>query len=168
MTSVARVSDAPRVEPVWSWKRFEALAADEVYDVLALRSAVFVVEQNCPFLDADGDDRAAWHLLGRIDDRAGRPVLAAYLRCLDPHVKYAEPSIGRVVTAPSHRTRGLGRVLMDEGIARTQHAWPGADIVINAQQRLERFYGSLGFHTEGEYYVEDGIDHVQMRLSTRR
>ena len=150
----------------WSWKRFVDLTADDVYDILALRSTVFVVEQACVFLDADGDDRSASHLLGRTTNDDGASVLAAYLRCLDPRVKYPEPSIGRVVTAPAWRGRGLGRSLMDEGIARTQDAWPGADIVINAQLRLEPFYRSLHFRTEGAPYVEDDIDHVQMRRAT--
>ena len=149
----------------WHWKRFDALSGDDVYDVLALRSTVFVVEQACVFLDADGCDRSAWHLLGRTVDADGRPTLAAYLRCVDPQVKYREPSIGRVVTAPALRGQGLGRLLMDEGIARTQDAWPGAEIVINAQLRLAPFYRSLRFQTEGEPYVEDDIDHVQMRLA---
>lgn len=149
---------------VWTWTRFDALTADDVYAMLMLRAEVFVVEQACAFLDPDGSDRQAWHLLGRVAGSDGRPMLAAYLRCLDPQVKYPEPSIGRVVTSPSWRGRGLGRVLMDEGIARSQHAWPGADIVINAQLRLAPFYRSLRFVAEGEAYVEDDIDHVQMRL----
>jgi ElaA protein len=145
----------------WTWKRFEDLSADEVYDLLALRSEVFVVEQRCVFQDADGSDRPAWHLLGRTI--ASVPLLAAYLRCIDPGVKYLEPSIGRVVTAPALRGLGLGRALMDVGLLRSHDAWPGADIVINAQQRLEPFYRSLGFRSEGALYVEDGIDHVRMR-----
>ena len=149
----------------WTWKRFDALTGDEVYDLIALRSTVFVVEQSCPFLDPDGCDRSAWHLLGR--PGADPAMLAAYLRCLDPHVAYPEPSIGRVVTAPALRGLGLGRILMDEGIARSQDAFPGADLVINAQLRLEPFYRSLRFVTEGEPYVEDDIDHVQMRLAAR-
>ena len=145
----------------WTWKRFEDLSTVDVYDLLALRSEVFVVEQRCVFLDPDGSDRPAWHLLGRTMDDAA--VLAAYLRCIDPGVKYREPSIGRVVTAPASRGLGLGRALMDVGLLRSHDAWPGADIVINAQARLEPFYRSLGFCTEGEPYVEDDIDHVQMR-----
>ncbi len=151
---------------VWSWKRFAALSGVEVYDLLALRSEVFVVEQQCVFLDADGCDGSSWHLLGHTTYE-GRPLLAAYLRCLDPDVKYPEPSIGRVVTAPTLRRRGIGRALMDEGIVRSQDEWPGADLVINAQLRLEPFYRSLQFRTEGEPYVEDDIDHVQMRLPSR-
>ncbi len=154
---------APRL--AWTWKRFDELSVNDVYALLALRSEVFVVEQRCVFLDADGADRSAWHLLGRTDAADGAPSLAAYLRCLDPGLKYPEPSIGRVVTAPALRGRGLGRALMDEGLERSHDAWPAAAIVINAQMRLEAFYRSLGFRTEGEPYVEDDIDHVQMRLA---
>ena len=149
----------------WHWRRFETLSNDDVHDLLALRSTVFVVEQRCVFLDADGGDRSAWHLLGRATD-APR-ALSAYLRCLDPGVRYDAPSIGRVVTAPAVRGTGLGRSLMEEGIGRSQAAWPGADIVINAQRRLETFYRSLGFVTEGEPYLEDDIEHVRMRLPAR-
>ena len=147
----------------WTWVRFDALSGDDVYDLLALRSQCFVVEQRCVFLDADGIDRSSWHLLGRMGRAVGAP-LAGYLRCIDPHVKGPEPSIGRVVVAAATRARGFGRTLMSEGIARSRGAWPGRDIVINAQHRLEAFYRSLGFVTEGSPYVEDGIDHVSMRL----
>ena len=156
----------------WIWKRFDALSGEDVYDALALRSEVFVVEQQGVFLDADGCDRHAWHLLGRMEPKAGTDApsactspLAAYLRCLDPGVKYAGPSIGRVIVAASHRRTGLGRVLMREGIAHTKARWPEADIVISAQLRLEGFYASLGFRSEGSPYDEDGIAHVEMRLA---
>jgi len=83
-------------------------------------------------------------------------------------VKYDEPSIGRVVVSEDRRLHGLGRVLMEEGIARARRLWPGDDIVIGAQHRLERFYRTLGFASEGEIYDEDGIDHVRMRLAAHR
>lgn len=157
----------------WSWKRFDALSGDDVYDALALRSEIFVVEQRCAFLDADGFDRHGWHLLARLDAKTGASstrggALVAYLRCLDPGVKYAEPSIGRVTVASSYRRTGLGRALMHEGIARAKSQWPDADIVIAAQQRLDAFYASLGFRVEGSTYLEDGIDHVEMRLAATR
>jgi ElaA protein len=145
----------------WTWAHFDKLSSRDVYDLLALRSAVFVVEQNCVFLDPDDCDQAAWHLLGRSADGH----LVAYLRGLGPDVKYPEPSIGRVIVAESARSAGLGRVLMQEGIPRVRALWPATDIVIGAQQRLEPFYRSLGFVTEGETYDEDGIDHVRMRLA---
>lgn len=144
----------------WQWRRFDALSAGDVYDLLALRADIFVVEQGCAFLDPDGYDRDAWHLCGRLPDGS----LGAYLRCIDPGLKYLEPSIGRVVVSRALRGRGAGRALMVEGIARSRLAWPGADIVIGAQQRLESFYASLGFATEGGAYIEDGIPHVKMRL----
>ena len=80
----------------WQWQRFSELGRDDLYDALALRGRVFAVEQQCAYLDPDGADRSAWHLLGR--GEAGE--LQAYLRAIDPGVKYAEPSIGRVITAP--------------------------------------------------------------------
>jgi ElaA protein len=173
VTAIARdggsVVEAPRhaTSVAWTWRRFDALSGRDVYDLLALRSQVFVVEQSCPFLDTDYCDQRAWHLLGREVD-AGTGALVAYLRALDPGVKYDEPSIGRVVVSEDRRSQGLGRVLMEEGMARARRLWPGDDIVIGAQHRLEAFYRSLGFVGEGEIYIEDGIDHVRMRLPARR
>jgi ElaA protein len=142
----------------WTWARFEDLGVGNLYDALALRSRVFVVEQNCAYLDADGADRSAWHLLGRNESGA----LAAYLRVVDPGIKYAEPSIGRVISAPEVRGSGAGRVLMREGLARCAAAWPGRPVRISAQARLARFYSSLGFAGVGEPYLEDGIPHLEM------
>jgi ElaA protein len=141
----------------WTWRRFAELGVDDLYDALALRCRVFVLEQG-PYLDPDGLDRAAWHLLGR--DPAG--TLQAYLRVVDPGAKYEEASIGRVVTTPETRGTGLGRQLVAEGVARCTAAWPGRGIRISAQAHLERFYGGFGFVRDGEPYLEDGIPHLQM------
>ena len=141
----------------WRWCRFDALGVDDLYDALALRCQVFIVEQ-VAFLDPDGVDRRSAHLLGR----GANGVLAAYLRVVDPGVTYAEPSIGRVAVAASARGTGQGRVLMQEGIKRCENAWPGRTIRIGAQARLADFYASLGFAAVGEVYLEDGIDHIQM------
>lgn len=170
MSAVSAMAEVPRIgahaDVVWTWARFDALAAADVYDFLALRSEVFVVEQGCPFLDADGFDSSAWHLLGRAPESASAPgstsLLLAYLRVLDAGVKYQEPSIGRVITRASHRRTGLGRALMREGLARAASVWPGRAIRIAAQQRLEAFYASLGFTSVGAPYLEDGIDHIEM------
>lgn len=152
---------ASPIAPRWQWSRLPGLAAIELYAVLAARQQVFAVEQHCAFQDADGYDPSAWHLLGwTIGDAA--PTLATYLRVLDPGTKYAEPSIGRVLTVPPHRGTGLGRALMQEGIARCCAAWPGRPIRIAAQQRLEEFYASLAFRTASAPYIEDGIPHVDM------
>jgi ElaA protein len=141
----------------WQWSRFEALGVHALYDTLALRCQVFIVEQG-PYLDPDGLDRHAWHLLGR--DDAG--ALVAFLRAVDPGFKYEEPSIGRVAVAAQARGRGLGRALMEEGIVRCSTAWPGRDIRISAQARLQVFYRSLGFELMGGEYLEDGIPHLEM------
>ena len=143
---------------VWHWCRFHALGVDDLYDALALRSAVFSVEQACAYLDPDGVDRHSSHLLGR--DAAC--VLQACLRVVDPGVKYAEPSIGRVVTSPQVRGTGLGRVLFGEGVARCVAAWPGQGIRISAQAHLDKFYASFGFAPVGEVYLEDNIPHLEM------
>ena len=141
----------------WQWSRFQALSNDALYDALALRCRVFILEQG-PYLDPDGVDRDSAHLLGR--DEAG--VLQAYLRVVDPGVKYVEPSIGRVITSPEKRGTGLGRRLVAEGVARCTAAWPGHGIRISAQARLEAFYRDFGFVPAADPHIEDGIPHLLM------
>jgi ElaA protein len=141
----------------WTWTRFEQLGVQGLYDILALRCRVFILEQG-PYLDPDGLDAHSWHLQGR--DEAG--VLLAYLRTVDPGIKYAEPSIGRVIAAPEVRGTGLGRRLMHEGLARCAAQWPGQGVRISAQARLRRFYIELGFEPVGDEYIEDTIPHLQM------
>lgn len=145
--------------PTWRWLRFEELAAAQLYEVLALRQAVFVVEQRCVYLDADGRDQTAWHLLGLRGD-----MLAAYLRVLPPGPDQAGPAIGRVLTHPAARGGGLGRALMAEGLQRTRALFPGQPVRLAAQQHLVPFYASLGFAPAGPPYDEDGIAHVDMLL----
>ena len=145
----------------WQWSRLEALAPTVLYAVLAARQQVFAVEQHCAFQDADGHDLHAWHLLAW-DERTQGPVLAGYLRVLDPGRKFAEPSIGRVLTVPPYRGIGFGRTLMAEGLVRTRATWPGRPVRIAAQQRLVRFYATLGFSVASEPYDEDGIAHLDM------
>lgn len=139
---------------------FASLSVDELYEILALRQLVFCVEQKCPYLDCDGKDATALHLMGRDDD--GR--LVAYARLLPPGVSYAEPAIGRVVTRADVRRQGAGRALMREAIARTRDAFGTGAIRIGAQRYLERFYGELGFIIASAPYDEDGIPHVEMLL----
>jgi ElaA protein len=144
----------------WHWSRFADLGVDNLYDALALRCRVFILEQGA-FLDTDGVDRDCWHLLGR--DEAG--VLQAYLRLVDPGIKYAEPSLGRVITAAEARGTGLGREVVREGVRFSAEVWPGQGLRISAQARLERFYAELGFERQGADYLEDGIPHVEMLRS---
>lgn len=141
----------------WTYTRFHTLGVDNLYDALALRCRVFILEQGA-YLDPDGVDRECGHLLGR--DGAG--VLQAYLRVVDPGVKYAEPSIGRVITAPEVRGTGLGRRLMAEGLARCGATWPGRAVRISAQSHLAGFYGEFGFTRVGPDYLEDNIPHCEM------
>lgn len=149
----------------WTCERLEGLSAVALYELLALRSQVFVLEQHCVYLDPDGLDTQVWHLQGR--DADGR--LQAYARLVPPLIKspqQTEPMIGRVVTAPSARGAGQGRALMQQAIAECLRLWPGQAIAINAQAHLQRFYASLGFIVNSAPYDEDGISHVDMRRST--
>lgn len=142
----------------WYRHRFDDLTARDLYDVMNLRQRVFSIEQNCVYLDADYLDVEADHLLGK--GRTGEVI--AYLRIVHPGKKYAEPSIGRVITAPEARGIGLGKELMREGVAWVAEKYPSQGIRISAQQHLEKFYTEFGFRVVGEAYDEDGIPHVEM------
>jgi ElaA protein len=145
----------------WRLARFDELGVDDLYAALALRCRVFVLEQG-PYLDPDGKDQHSAHLLCRDGGPAG--PLVAYLRIVDPGLRFDEPSIGRVITAPEVRGTGLGRTLMKKGIETCRMLWPAQGIRISAQARLEDFYQSMGFITVGEPYGEDTIPHVEMLL----
>jgi ElaA protein len=141
----------------WVCKKFPELTVDELYELLRLRSEVFVVEQNCVFLDMDNKDQKCDHLLGWIGDD-----LAATVRIVPAGVSYAEPSIGRVVTSPKYRRTGLGKLLMEEAIRITTQLHGNQPIRIGAQLYLRNFYSSLGFEAEGKIYLEDEIEHIEM------
>jgi ElaA protein len=146
-------------------RHFADIGGREMYAMLALRSRVFVVEQQCVYLDPDGLDVEAHHLLGWSDGDAGVRSLLCATRILPPGAAYAEPSIGRVVTAPAVRGGGMGRRLMGVALEQCAHLYPGQSVRIGAQRYLESFYASLGFETVSPPYVEDGIPHVTMLLS---
>ncbi|MAT91519.1 MAG: GNAT family N-acetyltransferase [Halioglobus sp.] len=143
----------------WHTLAFAELGSDELYALLRLRQQVFVVEQQSIYLDLDGKDQQAVHMLCRQGDE-----LAAYQRCLPPGVSYEQSSIGRIVVHPQSRGAGLGRELVRRGIAYNRRAWPGNGICISAQAHLQDFYASMGFVARGNIYQEDGIPHRQMRL----
>lgn len=148
----------------WRCQAFHALSARDVYDILKLRAEVFVVEQECAYLDPDGHDERAWHWLCR-----ERGELLAYQRCLAPGAIYAEASaIGRIVVAASARGRNLGRELVERGIRFNLSRWPRRRVRIGAQARLQAFYESLGFSACSEPYLEDGIRHLEMELAAPR
>ena len=150
--------NAGRIE--WQWSRFNDLTVDDLYAVVRPREGVFIVEQSCPYPDADGRDVNAWHLLGW--RYAAERKLVAYARVFEPGIRYDEASIGRVVTAPEVRGTGLGKTLMAEALRRVETLVPGQAVKIAAQRRLEKFYLDLGFKTVSAPYEEDGIVHVDM------
>lgn len=163
MSAPAATPDpAPAGALAWTCVAYADLTLDALYAALQLRSRVFVVEQVCPFLDADGDDDRAWHLLGWAHRDGTRPFLGAYARLFAPGVKYAEASIGRVVTHPEVRRSGAGRALMAEALARLAELTPGTPVRIGAQKYLERFYAGFGFVRDGADYLEDDIVHLEM------
>ena len=138
---------------------FQELTLRELYDLLALRAEVFVVEQNCPFQDPDGKDFVAWHCLGT--NETGQ--LVAYTRLFDQDLAYPGfVSIGRVVTSPRARATGAGRQLMHASMDYCQKLFGQKPIKIGAQTYLLRFYESLGFVSTGEEYLEDNIPHTAM------
>lgn len=142
----------------WKIKRFEALSAVEIYDLLQLRSEVFVVEQNCVYQDIDGKDSKALHLLGLDND-----VVVAYARLFKPKDYFPEASIGRVVVKPSHRSKLLGHRLMKEAIHCMKTEFNATKITISAQLYLKNFYESHGFIQTSEMYLEDDIPHIEMK-----
>lgn len=144
-----------RVELTWQERRFDDLTARELHAILALRAQVFVVEQRCAYRDPDEFDLPSRHLWAERFDG----TVVAYLRVIPAGVKFAEPSIGRVVTADCVRRAGVGRELMRRGIAAVGAESP---IRICAQVYLERFYRELGFVRVSEPYDEDGIAHIDM------
>lgn len=139
------------------WKTFSDLTRDELYEMIHLRQKVFIVEQDCPYLDADFSDQDAFHLLG-YDDGG----LISYLRAFPPGIKYEGASLGRIVVDDSKRGQQLGQNLTKEGISYLSKHYPDTEIIISAQHRLENFYCELGFTARGEVYLEDDIDHIQM------
>lgn len=142
----------------WNLKKFEELTPFELYTILALRSEVFVVEQNCPYQDEDGKDLKSWHLMGWNEDN----ILAAYTRILKAGDSFHEASIGRVVSSPKVRGTGIGKLLMQQSIEELYNLFGKVPIRIGAQRYLEKFYESLGFVIAGEPYLEDDIPHVEM------
>jgi ElaA protein len=138
-------------------KKFSALTRDELYALLRLRSEIFVVEQQCIYLDLDGKDHRALHVLGWEENG-----LCGYCRVFWPGDYFEEASIGRVAVPYAQRGKGYGVQVLEftiREIARTMHNCP---IAISAQAYLQRFYEDLGFIPEGDLYQEDGIPHLRM------
>ncbi len=141
----------------WQLKHFNELTLAQLYAALQLRIEVFIVEQNCPFQDADDRDQASYHLLGYNNKK-----LIAYTRLVPPGIAYTEASIGRVVTSPSVRGSGAGKELMRESISKTVSLFGNGPIKIGAQLYLKNFYENFDFVQVSDVYLEDGIPHIYM------
>ncbi|MBN3765478.1 GNAT family N-acetyltransferase [Burkholderia sp. Ac-20365] len=151
----------------WRWKAFDDLTSIEVYDMLAARAAVFVIEQNCLYGDIDGLDLDAWHLFAYGAPRSSdaRAKLAGYLRVLLPDAEDADIRIGRVLTTADFRGQGLGNAMLEKTLAHIRAQWPDTPIRLHAQAHLQAFYGAFGFEPVSDVHEEDGIPHIWMRAA---
>ena len=138
-------------------KSFTELDTKELYEILSLRSEVFVVEQDCVYQDMDFKDQQAFHICGY---QGGE--LVAYTRVFGPGEYFDQTSIGRVLVKMSHRKKDFGIQIMQSSIRYIELVYKGKDIKISAQSYLERFYKYLGFIPTGKTYLEDGIPHMEM------
>jgi ElaA protein len=141
----------------WQLKQYEELTVPELYEIMRLRQEVFVVEQKCAFIDADGKDQHCQHLSGYLNGR-----LITYARIVPPGVSYPEPSLGRIVSSTGVRGQGYGRQLMDKALEVVQQIHGPLTLKIEAQLYLKSFYESYGFVAEGEHYILDDILHIEM------
>lgn len=142
---------------MWKLTSFSDLTVEELYGILQLRTDVFVVEQECPYPEVDGNDAVCQHLFYEENGE-----ILAYLRILPAGVPFEEPSIGRVVVKQATRGRGLARPMMQQAIAFIYDTWKADRIKISAQTYLADFYTSLGFEAVSDMYLEDGIPHMDM------
>lgn len=142
----------------FNWHPFSELTTAQLYDILILRSEIFVVEQSCPYLDPDGHDTQALHLLGTENNK-----LVTYLRLFPPNPTENKLIFGRVVTAKSSRKKGYGKKLMEELLSYCDTHFPGTSIHCSAQTYVKKFYEDVGFTPYGNVYDEDGIPHIAMQ-----
>lgn len=148
------------MEILWKLSAFEELSTEELYEILHVRQQVFIVEQQCVYQDCDGQDKKALHLVGWSDRERPEPV--AYLRIIRPKKEGTFPSIGRVLTHPEFRGKGLGREIMTRCLHTLEELYPESPVSISAQQYLISFYESFGFCLSSDGYEEDGIPHIEM------
>lgn len=143
----------------WTCKSFDELSLKEWYNVSMLRQQVFIVEQYCPYLDADGKDLKAHHLIGSNE----KGELLAYARLLPVGVSHKErTSLGRIVSAEKARGTGIGRELVTQCIQWAEKLYGKTTIQIGAQCYLEKFYNKFKFQKISDVYLEDGIPHIDM------
>lgn len=145
---------------IWKIKAFKNLTVDELYQLLKLRSEIFVVEQNCIYQDIDGKDQKALHIIGLADDK-----IVAYSRIFNAGHYYKTTSIGRVIVAQDYRAHKIGHELIKKSIQAIKEYFNQENITISAQYYLLHFYQSHGFQTVGKEYLEDGIPHIEMIIN---
>ena len=143
----------------WYIKKFEQLSLDELYDILKMRSEIFVVEQECVYLDVDGKDKDVFHLFLKENNK-----ILAYCRILPREIAYEEASIGRVIVNKNFRKEKLGEILMIKAISYLKDVLKEKEIKIQAQAYLRSFYKKFGFQEISEEYLEDGIPHIDMKM----
>ena len=148
-------TESVRKTLTWRWRHFALFSGPEWHRVLELRTAIFVVEQKCPYQEVDQGDTGSWHL-----EVADQGRLIGTLRVLPPGLSYKECSIGRVAVHEDYRNVGLGRELMIVALAFCDARW--STVRLSAQTYLQSFYESLGFTAVGEPYLEDDIPHIEM------
>lgn len=138
-------------------KPFYDLTLHELYEILQLRNEVFIVEQNCPYQDLDNKDFKASHVLIYSNSK-----LVAYSRIFDVNITFKEASIGRVITHKEVRSSGVGKFLMEKSIENLYKLYGKQSIRIGAQYYAIPFYQKFNFKPEGDIYLEDGIEHIEM------
>lgn len=138
-------------------KIFQELTISELYQILQLRSEVFVVEQDCVYQDIDGKDEKAIHILGKKEGK-----IVAYTRCFAPNIYFEEAAIGRVVVKETERKFGYGHQILKASVEEIQQRYQTTTIKLSAQQYLTHFYETHNFKQIGEGYLEDGIPHIAM------
>ena len=143
----------------WHLKKFDELTNSELYNILKERTLVFVVEQNCPYLEVDGKDPLSYHLF-----KEDNGVIVAYLRVLPAGVSYEESSIGRVFVKKEYRGQGLAQELVKKGLDFIHNELKETTVKIQAQEYLREFYSSFGFQAISETYLDDNIPHIDMLL----
>ncbi|MEM7485373.1 MAG: GNAT family N-acetyltransferase [Bacteroidota bacterium] len=139
-------------------KTFNELSNKELYDIMRLRSEVFVVEQNCIYQDLDDKDQKALHIFGKKDEK-----VVAYTRIFKPGDYFDVTSIGRVVVAKEERKYGYGKLIMEASLEEISKRFSDVAVELSAQTYLVKFYTDLGFVSYGEEYLEDGIPHIRMK-----
>lgn len=139
-------------------KRFDQLTQMELYEILKLRNDIFIVEQNCPYPDIDGNDPQAYHLFASDSENH----VCGCLRILKPGQTFEEPAIGRLVVRADQRHGGLARRMMNHALSFMERELSENRVKIEAQEYLLSFYSSLGFRPCSKMFLEDGIPHVIM------